>query len=329
MSWVGGPTQSFEGAMLVYRSDDLEETEEFLTANYTPMRIESGTDGPSPATIVRSAAESLSIDHLDLRFSMHYDAAPLGKICLCDIESGRVLDHSVGNGPAESFGPGRLFSLAPPDRPYVGTIDRARYSIVMFDPALLDELVVSADGNERVRLLDHHPVSEAAARRLRDAIRHVDRHILTDPEVARVPLVVASALRHVAACVLAAFPHSGVREESAGDRRDSRPATIHRAAAYIDAHADTDIAPADIAAAAHISVRALHIGFRRHLGTTPMGYLRTVRMAHARRDLLAADPAAGDTVSGIASRWGFHHHGRFGATYRRIYGELPVQTLSR
>ncbi|GAA2538973.1 hypothetical protein [Pseudonocardia hydrocarbonoxydans] len=130
--------------MLVYRSDDLGETEEFLSANYAPMRIGSGTDGPSPATIVRSAAESLSIDHLDLRFSMHYEAAPLGKICLCDIESGRVLDHSVGNGPAESFGPGRLFSLAPPDRPYVGTIDRARYSIVMFDPALLDELVVSA-----------------------------------------------------------------------------------------------------------------------------------------------------------------------------------------
>lgn len=315
--------------MLVYQSDDLDQTEEYLSVNYAPLRIGSRTDGPSPATIMRSAADSLVIDHLDFKFSMRYDVTPLGKICLGDIETGGIQDHSAGNARAESFGPGQLFSLAPPDRPYVGTIDWAKYSIVMFDPALLDQLVVSADGNERVQLLDPHPVSESAAQRLRHAIRHIDQHILADPEVERFPLVVASSLRYLAACVLTTFPHSGVHEEAASDRRDSRPATIRRAAAYIDAHADTDIAPADIAAAAHISVRALHIGFRRHLGTTPMGYLRTLRMAHAHRDLLAADPGAGDTVSAIASRWGVHHHGRFGAAYRRIYGELPVQTLLR
>lgn len=315
--------------MLVHQSNDLDQTEAFLSANYAPMRIGSGTDGPSPARIVRSAAESLSIDHLDLQFSMHYDVAPLGKICLCDIESGGVLDHSVSNARAESFGPGQLFSFAPPDRPYVGTIDRARYSIVMFDPVLLDQLVVSADGNERVQLLDHRPVSESAAQRLRNAIRHVDQHVLADPDVERLPLVVATSLRYLASCVLTAFPHSGLGEETAGDRRDSRQAAVRRATAYIDAHADTDVTPADIAAAAHISVRALHMGFRQHLDTTPMSYLRAVRMAHARRDLLAADPGAGATVSEIASRWGFHHHGRLGAAYRRVYGELPVQTLLR
>jgi AraC-like DNA-binding protein len=32
-------------------------------------------------------------------------------------------------------------------------------------------------------------------------------------------------------------------------------------------------------------------------------------------------------VNEIAARWGFDHAGNFAADYRRLFGELPSQTL--
>jgi AraC-like DNA-binding protein len=291
------------------------------------MRIGS-TTRRSPARIARTAAGSVSVDQLDLRFAMSYDVTPLGKICLCDIKSGAVEDHAVDGGAGrESYGAGEVFSFAPPDRPYRGTINRARYSITMLDPGLLDQLASPARDREPVRLLGHRPVTTAAGVRLRRAIEHLDRDVLADPAVLDNPLLVATASRYLAACVLDAFPNTALTDPTAADRRDARPSTVRRAVAYIEAHADTDISPADIAAAAHVTVRALQHAFRRHLDTTPMAYLRAVRLAGARRDLLAADPSDGTTVTAVATRWGFAHQGRFGATYRRAYGESPGRTL--
>ena len=47
------------------------------------------------------------------------------------------------------------------------------------------------------------------------------------------------------------------------------------------------------------------------------------RAKRAGVELLVAD----DTVTAIATRWGFLHQGRFVATYRRVYGRTPGQTL--
>jgi AraC-like DNA-binding protein len=313
--------------MLVFESDELERTEEFLSTHYAPMRIGSTTKR-SPARIARTAAGSVSVDQLDLQFAMSYDVAPLGKICLCDIAAGAVEDHAVAGQPGrETFGAGEVFSFAPPDRPYQGRINRARYSITMFDPGLLDQLASPARDREPVRLLGHRPVTPIAGERLRRAIEHLDRYVLADPAVGDSPLLVAAASRYLAACVLDAFPNTALIDPTATDRRDARPATVRRAVAYIEAHADSDISPADIAAAAHVTVRALQHAFRRHLDSTPMEYLRRVRLEGARRDLLAADPASGSTVTAIANRWGFLHQGRFGVNYRRAYGESPGQTL--
>jgi len=102
---------------------------------------------------------------------------------------------------------------------------------------------------------------------------------------------------------------------------------LRRAVEFIEFNVSYDISTSDIAAALPITPRELLDLFRRHLDTTPMAYLRAVRLAGARRDLLAADPGDGTTVTAAATRWGFAHQGRFGATYRRAYGESPGRTL--
>ncbi|NIK59782.1 AraC family transcriptional regulator [Kribbella shirazensis] len=309
---------------LLFESQDLGKTEEFLNRAYTKMQIGGGASDVR-TRISRATAESLSVDRLEICFEMSYDADPLGKICLCEVYSGSIVDHTTG-GRREDFHPGDLVSFAPPDRPMAGKVRRSTYSITMFDPALLTRVAgVSRKGNAPVRLLEHRPHSRQAARQLSRTIAYLGDHALPDPVVQASPLVLASLAQLLASSVLATFPNTAMTDR---EGRDARPASIRRALAYMESNLDQAIGVADIAAAAGVTVRALQTAFQRHLGTTPLAHLRRLRLAEVRAELLAADPSV-STVVGIAARWGFHHHGRMTAAYRELYGELPSTTLAR
>lgn len=312
--------------MLMFESSDLGLTEEFLVANYAPMRIGS-TTGTADARISRATSEAISVDRVAFDFEMSYDVDPLGRIGLCDVQTGTVEDHGPAGTELQSFGPGELFTLAPPDRHYGGTINHARYTVTMVDAAILNEVASAAGRGEVIELLDHRPVDDAAARRLRAAIDHLDHAVLSDPVAAASPLLLGAAARYVAAQVLAAFPTTAVLEGGTTDSRDAHPAALRRAVAFIEDNAHLDLTPAQVAAWAHVSIRSLQLAFRRHLDTTPMAHLRDVRLARVRRDLIDGDGSAG--VAEIAARWGFLHQGHFGQAYRRAYGETPGTTLRR
>ncbi|MFB7505552.1 AraC family transcriptional regulator [Streptomyces broussonetiae] len=313
---------------LVFESDDLGVTEEFLCHAYARMRIGSTTPTARTARVRRDSTTSISVDELDLNFEMSYSVTPLGRICLCVMHEGSVQDH-VFHRVRDSFGPGDTVLFAPPDLPYSGRICNARYNITMLDPALLDQVAAASGGRrlERVRLTGHRPRSQAAGDRLKATIFYLRDHVLADPDTAAQPLIVSASSQLLAASVLAAFPNTAQTDPTGQDRKDAHPTTLRRAIAYIEDHADRPITVADIAAAVHVTIRTLQYAFRRHLDTTPMAYLRRVRLAHAHRDLLAADPHSGATVGDVAARWGFAHPGRFAALYRTMYGSSPAETL--
>ncbi|MFF9132891.1 helix-turn-helix transcriptional regulator [Streptomyces sp. NPDC014806] len=313
---------------LVFDSHDLEETEDFLCRAYARMTIGSNTPEDSRAHIRRTAMPSVSVDELDLGFDMSYAVTPLGRICLCMVHEGTVQDH-VFQGVRDAFGPGDMVLFAPPDLPYAGRICSARYNITMLDPALLDQVAAAGPGPslEPVRLTGHRPHSPAAADRLKSTIVYLRDHVLADPATAAEPLVASAGAQLLAAAVLAAFPNTARTDATAQDRTDAHSATLRRAVAYIEDHADEPLTVAEIAAAAHVTVRALQYAFRRHLDTTPLAYLRRVRLAHAHQELRAADAGGDRTVGQIAARWGFAHPGRFAALYREAYGTSPSRTL--
>ncbi|QIJ60818.1 helix-turn-helix transcriptional regulator [Streptomyces sp. JB150] len=314
-------------ASLVFESDDLDLTEDFLCRAYARMTIGSGSPGDSRARIRRDTLPSVSVDEIDLGFDMSYAVTPLGRICLCLVHEGTVRDHAY-RGVRDDFGPGDLVLFAPPDAPYSGQIRTARYNITMLEPALLDQVAATAAQRrpQPVRLTGHRPHSPAAARHLRNTILYLRDHVLADPAVAEQPLIAATGGQLLAASVLAAFPNTAQTEPAAQDRTDAHSATVRRAVAYIEDHADQPITVAEIAAAAHVTIRALQYAFRRHLDTTPLAYLRRVRLAQAHRELRAASPLT-TTVGEIAARWGFAHPGRFAALYREAYGTSPSATL--
>lgn len=311
---------------LVFDSDDVGETEEFLNEAYSRMRI-GGSAESTHARMTRDANGMLSIDELEFGYEMSYAVDPLGKICLCTIQSGTIEDLVTG-GIKDSFGPGDVFSLASPDQPFAGRLRRARYNITMFDPLALTQVATTAPGRtpEPVRLTGHRPVSAAAGRHLLSTITHLRDNVLADPIISRMPLIISTSTQQLAASVLATFPNNTLADPSAKDRHDARPDALRRAIAFVDGHADTPINAADIAVAARVTIRTLQYAFRRHLGTTPMNYLRQVRMAAAHADLAGADPAS-TTVTIVAAHWGFFHSGRFAATYKAAYGRPPGETL--
>ncbi|MEU1280681.1 AraC family transcriptional regulator [Streptomyces sp. NPDC005805] len=308
---------------LFFESSSLEATEEFLSRAYAPMRI-GGRPKETGAHISRSAAEGLSVDRLDFDYTMSYDAGALERVCLITVHRGAKVDTTGGRH--EVYGPGETFLIAQPDRPYTGELRAARYTIAMFDPALLTEVAATgARQQEPVRITGSRAVDAAANRRLGTTVAFLRDHVLSDPDAGG--LVVATAARHLAAVTLSALPNTATAaDDHRVDSRDASTETLRRAMAFIEDHAHRDIGLADIAAAASVTPRAVQYAFQRHAGTTPLGYVRRVRLAHAHADLKAAAPG-GPGVTAIALKWGFAHQGRFAAAYRGVYGVPPSVTL--
>lgn len=105
------------------------------------------------------------------------------------------------------------------------------------------------------------------------------------------------------------------------------PHHVRRVEQFIIGNVDQSITLEQLVEVGGVSARALFDGFRRFRGTSPMAFLKAVRLERARDDLRNA--GSGDSVTTIACRWGFYQFGRFAAEYKRMFGELPSETLRK
>jgi AraC-like DNA-binding protein len=85
---------------------------------------------------------------------------------------------------------------------------------------------------------------------------------------------------------------------------------------------------AEICAALGVSDRMLRSCCEEQLGVSPSSYLRLRRMQQVHRALRSGKPDAA-SVAEVARRYGMRDLGRFAASYRALYGELPSATLRR
>ena len=86
--------------------------------------------------------------------------------------------------------------------------------------------------------------------------------------------------------------------------------------------------PEELSAALGVSDRWIRAAFRRVYGVSLLSYFRSRAMHSAHRELRSSRPDV-TSVTEVAMRWGFWHLGRFSATYKSYFGELPSKTLSR
>jgi len=108
----------------------------------------------------------------------------------------------------------------------------------------------------------------------------------------------------------------------------ARIEVVQQAQRWMREHPLEPITLADLCRTLHVSRRCLIQGFREHLGMGPMAFLKLQRLHGVRRILLAADPGQ-QRIGPLAAEWGFLNAGHFARDYRRLFGELPRQTLQR
>jgi len=94
---------------------------------------------------------------------------------------------------------------------------------------------------------------------------------------------------------------------------------------FIQLHQSTAITVCDICRATGVAGRTLRRAFLERFGISPMVYLRHARLSRA-RDKLSTSPTD-NTITDVAIDQGFWHMGNFARDYRRLFGELPSQTL--
>jgi AraC-like DNA-binding protein len=264
----------------------------------------------------------------DVRVPVHMGVVqdPFNALLVINVQAGRF-EHDCA-GISERFLRGDAFIHADPVLPVTAQLFDTRLQTILLDLSVLAQVAATAPTRAPgpIRFTAFQPVSSAAATRWKNTTNYL-AELIADPDAATQPLIRGSTARLLAAAALTTFPNTATIEPSSQDRRDATSATVRRAIAFIEQHANTDISVADIAAAANVSIRAVQLAFRRHLDAAPMQYLREVRLDHVHRELLAADPTSGDSVTDIATRWGFYSLSRFAAHYRRAFGVAPRDTL--
>lgn len=102
---------------------------------------------------------------------------------------------------------------------------------------------------------------------------------------------------------------------------------VARARDYIEAHRDSPITVLDLCKQTYTSRRTLQYCFEQVIGLSPAAYLKVLRLNGLRRDLI--QQVGRTTIGDLAARWGFWHLSQFSLDYKRLFGELPSETVRR
>ena len=95
---------------------------------------------------------------------------------------------------------------------------------------------------------------------------------------------------------------------------------------HIADHRGTPLRINDLCEVSGMSRRGLEYAFKDLFGVAANTFIRGHRLHGVRRSLLASEPAPG-RIKQVALEWGFWHLGRFSADYRKLFGELPNETM--
>ena len=95
---------------------------------------------------------------------------------------------------------------------------------------------------------------------------------------------------------------------------------------YIAESGSNQITIAELCLVANVSERTLEYAFREQYDLTPKSYTLIHRMNNVRKQLRKSNAGKG-TISEIARLHGFWHMGQFSADYKKIFAELPSETL--
>jgi len=245
---------------------------------------------------------------------------------------GAVVLHGGGTlttGREEvSLGPGDVH-LVSPSILYDADLHECTFAVVQIPWAAASTLAEEQAGLPAadLRFGSMAPVTGAAGALWARTARFACRQLIESGDTEISLLLAQEMTQMVAAVMLRAFPSTTMTVPYLPSPGWAPPAAMHRAAEFMESHADQPVTTDQIAAAAGVPARTLQDAFRRHYGITPTGYLRGIRLECAHQELTGADPASGVTVRAVAQRWGWLRPSAFAWAYRQRFGVPPGRTL--
>ena len=144
-------------------------------------------------------------------------------------------------------------------------------------------------------------------------------------ESAPAAMYAATELRNVTSLV-AGEQQAGAPHQTAGRPRFSRQEIIRRCQEQLEERDGEIVHVEELAAAADVSQRTLRTAFNEYFGIGPVRYLQLRQLHRVNRALRASDLEAA-SVTDVLVKQGVWEFSRFTSRYRRLFGELPSETL--
>jgi AraC family transcriptional regulator, ethanolamine operon transcriptional activator len=205
------------------------------------------------------------------------------------------------------------------------TVD-AEYShlILLVHMELLQRCLPAQCLARLTRAADRHGLSLAPNKlaRFRDWMARILERAFDTPRAFEHAAVIASLEEDVLQWLARICAPSDSNPHAARRRRG-----LNRALEYLRTADVSRVSVADLCRVARVSDRTLRYAFHDELDLSPLAFLRRLRLHAARRELMNAEGAL-PRVTDVANRQGFLELGRFAGDYRRLFGELPSETLA-
>ena len=106
----------------------------------------------------------------------------------------------------------------------------------------------------------------------------------------------------------------------------NRVRVLKRAVDFIQAHPREALTVEELCRESASSLSTLERAFRERYAVSPKRFILLQRLHHVRLVLLQQTDSR--RISDIASEYGFWHMSKFAADYKKVFGQLPSQTLS-
>ncbi len=210
-------------------------------------------------------------------------------------------------------------------------VTRPGFETVVFsiEPEHLDEMAESLGYDTPRRIFPSAEVTRCDPEHMRALHRlllQIRSQLARDPSLLQRPglreALEFEVPRRLLSALVEKVPVSGAIEPHLRQR------ALRRALDHIAAHPRDPIGVQDLCRSTGASARTLRRAFAEELGVAPKAYIQAHRLDGVHRELRCSDSGE-NSVNDVASRWGFWHMSQFAADYRRWFGELPSETLSR
>jgi len=171
-------------------------------------------------------------------------------------------------------------------------------------------------------------VTPDLARQVRSFIHETESAAVINSKFEFTPEATIGAAEAVRIVLLIIAEGQSPDPERDGRPRISRQEIIRHCKELLEESGNRRIKVGEMATRAEVSERTLQTAFKEYYGVGPARYMQLRNLRRINIELQAAQPNE-NTIAEILSQKGEWQFGRFATRYRRLFGELPSQTLQR